>query len=131
MVFLHEFSNFAWVPQHNGWYIDAKGNIYTFHAKRGQPTTLEPPVRVGHVPAGVLARERRLILPASHGTLQTRTTGADMGEDTFAAFLADAKGGSPRRIVLVMRGDLSGENMTPAGQSLLAWLRSVAPRTTP
>lgn len=130
MLFRGEYSNYAWGYRHHGWYVDAKGGIYTFqYVKLGSRTKLKTvvPKRVGQVDPKTLNAKRSLIPLAAKSTLVRKHAAYDAGVSTLTAYLPDKETGKYREVELSVSGDVKGENPSTAAKELVRWLTSLKP----
>jgi hypothetical protein len=142
-LFEVRYVNFAWGPVYRGIVIDRQGNVYAYDLGDRAPKFQEPAdgiyskqVLDDKFSAGrkylqtidpdALAKMYAKIEPASRGKLSAPVSkGADMGMESYVAFLYDSGTGSYQEVVLYESGDWTRKNSSREANTLKDWLMEI------
>ena len=137
------YTNFAWGYQHNGVYIDAEGNLYSYKyqpkekpwsPKQGDtPTAEELEDKYSHgrkllqkIEPQEWQAKLKLLTSASQGPMSKRKqSGADMGSNVCRCYVFDEATSRYKDVPLRVQGDWSYENLAPSAKALADWLESL------
>jgi hypothetical protein len=137
------YTNFAWGYQHNGIYVDAEGNLYSYNYQRSDkpwspkqaeaPTTQELEDKYSHsrkllrkIEPQEWQAKLKLLAEASNGKMSERKQrGADMGANVCRCYVLDEANNRYKEVELRVQGDWSYENLAPSAKELAAWLKSL------
>lgn len=143
VFFEFELINFAWGKQHQGWFIDSSGNIFTYRnpaewvyadttgeisesemAENLSKTNLSTVTINKHE----LYKKVALIEKASRGAFGNRgQAGADMGAWCYYAYTFDPQEKVYKRHLLSQTGDWQISNLSREAAELAAWLAKIQP----
>ncbi len=144
VLFEVSYTNFAWGYRLGGFYVDRRGDVYSF--SRGPEDERWHPAESGHlleqdlhekysinkdrlgtIDRGTLSSMVDLIGQASVGEM-TEPVGRcnDFGGRSFVAYVQDGLTGEYKNIVLYQYGDWARRNKSSAAVELFEWLRYVA-----
>ncbi len=136
-------TNFAWGYQHNGIYVDAEGNLYSYSyqpkdrpwsPKQGDaPTAEELADKYNHgkklirkIEPQEWQAKLKLLASASQGKLSKRKqSGADMGSNVCRCYVFDEMSNRFNEVALRVQGDWSYENLAPSAKALADWLEGL------
>jgi hypothetical protein len=119
-LFQSEFTNAAWGYQHEGWYINDDGKVYSFKNKGNSPEDGDEIEFVHTIDPIILEEKRSLIAAASQGPYSERiNTAFDAGSLVYSAFLGN------NEILLRETGDYTQENQSSSAIAILAWLLEI------
>ena len=137
------YTNFAWGYQHNGIYVDAEGNLYSYSYQRSDkpwspkqgdtPTAEELEDKYSHgrklirkIEPQELQAKLKLLAAARNGQLSKRKqSGADMGSNVCRCYVFDETANRYKDVFLRVQGDWSYENLAPSAKTLADWLESL------
>ncbi len=140
-LFKVEYVNYAWGYQHNGCYIDNKGNVFRYRyslkanfenskSHRGRIDRLDERFNYsetlcGKIEKRVLDEKRKLAILAQKGSYSTPSSGgADRGKLSYMSYIYDPDKGVYKRIILRVEGDWEYKNELKEAEELVAWLKS-------
>lgn len=143
VFFQAEYLNHAWGLQHNGWFIDSSGIIYTYD----KPESWNFPDSAGviserameenlamtniapeSIDKALLLEKISLIHKAAEGKLSDpKNTMADFGIISFHAFTFNKEDRQYTRIILHQYGDWTRVNQSSSANSLYEWLKTIKP----
>lgn len=136
-----EYTNAAWVPEWNGYYIDSGGGLYSWnaddrdlgaypreeytHAELMQKVTTRRR-KLRNLSTTKLQEIAELIPAAAKGTLtQPVTRCADAGVLVFRAYTFDSARGVFKPLMLRSEGDRIQENTSQAARQIYAYLNDL------
>lgn len=137
------YTNFAWGYQHNGIYVDAEGNLYSYSYQRTDkpwdpkqaeaPTAQELEDKYNHnrklirkIEPQEWQAKLKLLAEASKGHLSKRKqSGADMGSNVCQCYVLDEANNRYKQVELRVQGDWSYENLAPSAKALANWLEAL------
>ncbi len=119
--------------EHSGFYIDNKGNVYTFKKVTEAMMNAAPDSGndeevklVKTIEPTVLAEEKKLIKSASIGTYSERLSNCcDLGEKIYSCYQFDPITDKDKEIELEVTGDWSYSNQSEAAKALVSWLKEI------
>ena len=138
------YTNFAWGYRLSGFYIDRRGDVYSFSRgpddERWQPHDWDHiseqdlrdkysinKDRLGTIDRGTLTSMVDMVGQASVGEMTDRVNRCnDFGGRTWAAYVQDPNTGEYEKIRLYQSGDWAQRNKSSAAATLFEWLRDVA-----
>lgn len=135
------YTNFATGYQHSGTYVDNDANVYRYNVEKQvtpkqenaiTEAELEAKYSQGRkllktVPPDEIGKMHQLIAAASKGTYSEKVQrGADAGAVVSSCYLYDANAKTYREIELVVSGDWSYRNESPAARQLTEWLARIS-----
>ena len=135
------YSNFAWMPRMDGFYIDSAGRVLTYSYSQ-QDIPYPPPYwwqeftedelleRYSHnpgicatIPMVELQQKRALVEQAAQGELSPIIwMCADFGVVYFVAYIYQPETSVYQPVLLEMAGDMSQKNFAPEAEQLFEWL---------
>jgi hypothetical protein len=136
-----EYINYAWTPTYFGYFVDATGDVYSYD-RQGTPW---PHGEAREITEEELAEKfslRRVLLAtrdsaeivdvvANIGQLDEsqvtveKLQCADAGLLTYRAYKYNAGNRTYQPVLLRVEGDVARQNLSPAAQELIAYLRSL------
>jgi len=128
IVLLCEFSNYAWIRVHRGWYITSKGEIRTFTLDPSKPSGYED-VSVGDISIEEVVEIQDLLASAALAQWNECHSACDMGTFEAVGFIPPISKVSPhsQEVILMKHGDVEGKNRTKAAEKLLKVIDRVKP----
>ena len=141
ILFEISYVNFAWGYVCRGLYVDNEGYVYTydhsderwipgnedfFTEKQLFDKYSHNPTLVDSVSMDTLGAMFELILPASNGALSVRVNAcADIGGQSYTAFVADDKSSKYYPVLLYQAGDWARKNLSDEARQLFEWLQTL------
>lgn len=136
-----EYINYAWVATYAGFFIDAKGDIYSYD-REGAPWPYGERQVLTEQQLNEKFEPKRTLVSSRNGeevaTVATRISQlnpdqlsarkgecADAGVLTYRAYKYNAAARTYEPVLLRAEGDLAQQNTSGAGQELIAYVRSL------
>ena len=136
-----EYVNYAWVPTHFGFFVDATGDVYSYN-REGQPWphaeerviteealdekfSLKRTLVSTRDTVEIAALRARIIQVSKEQVTPEKMQCADAGLLTFRAYRYNAANRTYEPVLLRVEGDIAQENTSPAAQELIAYVRSL------
>ncbi len=136
-----DYRNWAWGYKHNGWMMDAEGNVLSFDL----PAKWNDPDSLGYISEAALlenlsycgkkvAKETKrkiyqnnqLIEGAAKGNVSLQDGGArDMGTSTYICYRYDAARKLYKKITLKMEGDIEAVNESDDAAKIVKWMKKL------
>lgn len=126
-LFEVEDNNSYW-HHHSGFYIDDKGNLYTFaYSFFGYSSSGNYKEKfVKTITPSVLAEKKKLIEPASMETcLEGVGRDVDAGIKYYSCYQFDPATGKDKKIELQLTGEFYCSNQSEAADALVSWLKEI------
>jgi len=136
-----EVENWAWGHQHNGWIIDADGNVMSFNlpANWKRPDSLgfisEEDIldnlskcknKIKNITARKLYENNKLLEGAAIGSFSEKeNTANDMGWIQYSCYQFDVEKGLYKKIKLHVEGDWSFHNESNEAKEITAWMKKI------
>ena len=134
-----EYTNAAWAPTWNGYYIDSSGALYSWNASERNLSTYPRDEELTHAELMQKLTARRqkvrdlsttelqdiaeLIPAAANGNLTTpQSRCADAGQLVFRAYTYDSQRGLFKPVTLRVEGDVVRKNTSGAAQEIYEYL---------
>jgi|WetSurMetagenome_2_1015567.scaffolds.fasta_scaffold104495_2 hypothetical protein len=140
VLFQVEYSNYAWGYSHNGIIIDSSGNVGYFKYPKnwhdmdslGYISESEMNDNLSQIDTiyltvdkNTLLRNFNLVQYAAEGEISIpESTGADMGETVYSAFIYDPVSRKYKQVLINQFGDWSRNNKSREANQILHWLGS-------
>jgi len=141
ILFQYEYRNYAWGNQHQGYFIDKKGNILTYSNPEGwnnpdsdmmiyqdklHENLDKCSISDKTVPLFELEKFARYIPNISSSKVSaTRSTGADMGSHTFFCYKYDETFHVYKGYLIKMEGDNTRENLNFYSKKIVSWMKGI------
>jgi|GEM_PF-5293008 hypothetical protein len=139
VLFIREYSNYAWGHQDGGWFIDSTGAFFTFNLQKDSVWTLSnsdslTPQQMQHmhelaapsdkkIPLDTIQKMAALIQPSRNGIISRFDNGCrDFGGVSYRAYYFDDSSTLYRTVYLFEFGDGGLRNSSPAAIALAQWL---------
>ena len=149
IFFQYEYVNYAWGFQHQGWFIDSTGNVYSYNLpendawKRGDENgvisasdlneNMSKANLTGYrINTGELASKVDLINKAKLGEITEPVwAAADAGAMIYSCYTYDSSTKSYKKILLKQLGDYRADNKSKSADYLYRWMESVKVHLVP
>lgn len=128
ILLLCEYSNYAWVRTHKGWYVTPTGEIRTFALNHSMPNGYEDQT-AGSISMQDVGEIQSLLEAAALWQWNECHAACDMGTYEAVGFIPPIAQRSPTSIEvpLLKHGDVEGKNGTQAAQELLKLIDRIKP----
>jgi hypothetical protein len=140
VLFKVEYTNYAWGYSHSGILIDSSGKVGYFKNPKnwhsidtsGYISESEMNDNISQIDTfylnvnkNILLKNFNLVLYAAEGEISKPiSSGADMGETVYSAFLYDSVAREYKHVLINQSGDWSRNNKSPEASQILDWLSS-------
>lgn len=139
-----EYVNFAWVPTWLGFYVDTDGNVFSYDRKGvawesdgiltedqlEEKFSLNRTLVASRDRLEIDALARRITQVVPDQLSQPSSPCADAGILTYRAYHFDPLTRTYRPVLLRAEGDRAQQNLSPAAQELVAFLKSLSLRNS-
>jgi hypothetical protein len=147
VFFQYEYQNYAWGPQHSGYFIDNKGNVLFYNKPEGwnypdsdmmiyqdklHENLEKCTVSEKTVPLYELEKYARYIPNISSSKVSAvRNTGADMGSHKFICYKFDETFRVYKGYLIKMEGDNTCESLNFYSKKIVSWMKGIVETDTP
>ncbi len=147
ILFQYEYRNYAWGKQHQGFFIDKKGNILTYANPEGwnnpdsdmmiyqdklHENLDKCSISEKAVPLYELEKLARHIPNISSSKVSAiRNTGADMGSHVFICYKFDETFHVYKGYLIKMEGDNTCENLNFYSKKIVSWMKGIVDAGSP
>jgi hypothetical protein len=136
-----EYVNYAWTPTWFGFFVDASGDVYSYdregmpwphgedrvitEAQLNDKFSLKRTLVTSRDTAEIAAVKARIPQVSSGQVTPEKMQCADAGLLTYRAYKYNAGNRTYEPVLLRVEGDAAQENLSPAAQDLIAYVRSL------
>lgn len=149
LFFQYEYINYAWGFQHQGWFIDSTGKVYSYNLPESDTwnsgdengvisaSDLNENLSKAHstgytINTRELASKIDLINKAKLGEISEPVqVGADAGAMIYSCYTYDSSTKSYKRVILKKLGDYRVDNNSKSAYYLYKWMESVKGHLVP